>query len=80
MQADLRQTTEIIAKALVEDTSSVDVRETGDPQSIRIEVRVAESDVGKIIGRQGRTIKAIRSVLHVAGVKHNRRYLLDVVE
>jgi predicted RNA-binding protein YlqC (UPF0109 family) len=45
-----------------------------------IEVRVAEGDVGKIIGRQGRTVKALRSLLHAAGQKHSRRYLLEIVE
>jgi predicted RNA-binding protein YlqC (UPF0109 family) len=45
-----------------------------------IEVRVAEADMGKIIGRQGRTINALRSILYAAGVKQNRRYILEIVE
>jgi predicted RNA-binding protein YlqC (UPF0109 family) len=45
-----------------------------------IEVRVAQQDVGKIIGKQGRTIRALRSLARIAGAKHNRRYLLEIVE
>jgi predicted RNA-binding protein YlqC (UPF0109 family) len=43
-------------------------------------VRVAQTDVGKVIGRQGSTIRALRSVLHAAGLKRNRRFVLDILE
>jgi predicted RNA-binding protein YlqC (UPF0109 family) len=59
----------------------VDVREVERDRSTRvIEIRVAQSDVGKIIGRQGRTVKALRSLLHAAGEKQRRRYVLEIVE
>jgi predicted RNA-binding protein YlqC (UPF0109 family) len=59
----------------------VEVREAeGERGTVMIEVRVAQEDVGKVIGRQGSTIRALRSVLHAAGMKHNRRFVLDVVE
>jgi uncharacterized protein len=59
----------------------VDVREVErDRSTTVIEVRVAQSDVGKVIGRQGRTVKALRSLLHAAGQKQKRRYVLDIVE
>ena len=45
-----------------------------------IEVRVAQSDMGKVIGKQGRTVRALRSLVYAAGVKQHRRFVLDVVE
>ncbi|HEY9282659.1 MAG TPA: KH domain-containing protein [Pyrinomonadaceae bacterium] len=77
----MRDAVEMIVRELVADADSVDVREVErDPRTTLIEVRVAEGDVGKVIGRQGRTIKALRSLLHAAGTKGARRYVLDVVE
>jgi predicted RNA-binding protein YlqC (UPF0109 family) len=68
-------------KALVDDVEAVDVRqvERGTSTSL-IEVRVAESDMGKLIGRQGRTVRALRSLVHAAGVKKNHRFILEIVE
>ena len=77
----MRDAVELIVRKLVREPESVDVREVErDRSTTVIEVRVAEGDVGKIIGRQGRTVKALRSLLHAAGQKHNRRYLLEIVE
>ena len=72
----------MIVKRLVADADAVDVREDdrGDGRTTVIEVRVAEGDMGKVIGRQGRTVKALRSLLHAAGLKNRRRYVLDIVE
>jgi uncharacterized protein len=77
----MRDAVEMIVRALVSDADSVDVREIErDPRTTVLEVRVAEGDMGKVIGRQGRTIKALRSILHAAGSKGARRYVLDVIE
>ena len=76
----MRDTVELIVKSLVDDVAAVDVRMTDSGSSVRIEVRVAESDMGKLIGRQGRTVRALRSLLHAAGMKANRRFILDIVE
>ena len=76
----MREIVEMIVKALVDDKDAVDVREVERRDTLLIEVRVAESDMGKLIGRQGRTVRALRSLLHAAGVKHNRRYILEIVE
>jgi predicted RNA-binding protein YlqC (UPF0109 family) len=77
----MRETVEMIVKALVDDVEAVDVRqvERGTSTSL-IEVRVAESDMGKLIGRQGRTVRALRSLVHAAGVKKNHRFILEIVE
>ena len=76
----MRETVEMIVKALVDDTDAVDVREVERKDALLIEVRVAEADMGKIIGRQGRTVRALRSLLHAASTKRNRRYILEIVE
>lgn len=76
----MRDVIEMIVKSLVDDADTVDVRELERNGAVLIEVRVAQSDVGKIIGKQGRTIRALRSVARIAGMKRNRRYLLEIVE
>lgn len=77
----MKEAVEHIVKALVDDPAQVDVREVERGAGvILIEVRVAETDKGKIIGRQGAMARAIRTFLAGVGVKHNRRYLLDIVE
>ena len=76
----MRDTIEMIVKALVDDADSVDVREIERNGTTRIEVRVAQTDMGKVIGKQGRTVRALRSLVYAAGVKQQRRYVLDVVE
>ena len=78
----MRDVIEMIVKRLVGDADAVDVREIerDGGRTTLIEVRVAEGDMGKVIGRQGRTVKALRSLLHAAGLKNRRRYVLDIVE
>jgi hypothetical protein len=69
-----------IAQALVDHPESVQVteRETGDTSVF--ELRVAPDDLGKVIGRQGRTARALRVVLQAAATKHRRRTVLEIVE
>ena len=75
--ADVRLLIEHIAKSLVDAPEQVFVEQLdGDV----VELEVAESDMGKVIGRQGRTVRAMRAVLSAAGVRAHKRYTLDVVE
>ena len=77
----MRDAIEMIVKSLVDETDNVDVREVEQRNgSTLIEVRVAPNDVGKIIGKQGRTIRALRSLARIGGTKKNHRYLLEIVE
>ena len=77
----MREVVEMIVKALVDDRESVDVREVEQRNGATlIEVRVGPNDVGKIIGKQGKTIRALRSLTRIAGSKHNRRYVVEIVE
>lgn len=77
----MKETVEMIVKALVDNTAAVDVREIErDKSTSIIEVRVAETDMGKLIGRQGRTVRALRLLLRAASVKQNHRFMLEIVE
>ncbi|HYK20625.1 MAG TPA: KH domain-containing protein [Pyrinomonadaceae bacterium] len=77
----MRDAIEMIVKSLVDESEKVDVREIEQRNgSTLIEVHVAQGDVGKIIGKQGKTIRALRSLARIAGAKKNRRYLLEIVE
>ena len=78
----MKETVEMIVKALVDDADAVDVREEvgRDGRSVIIEVRVAPDDMGKLIGRQGRTVRALRSLFHGVSMKQGRRYILEIVE
>ena len=77
----MKDAVELIVKHLVREAESVDVRVVERDRSTSvIEIRVAQSDVGKIIGRQGRTVKALRSLLHAAGEKQRKRYVLEIIE
>jgi predicted RNA-binding protein YlqC (UPF0109 family) len=76
----MKELVETIARALVDEPNSVDVREVEGEGVVVFELRVAQGDVGKVIGRQGRTIKALRTLLHAASIKTQRRTELEVVE
>ena len=76
----MRDTIEMVVRALVDDAEAVDVREVQREGTTRIEVRVAQPDMGKVIGKQGRTVRALRSLVYAAGLKQQHRYVLDVVE
>lgn len=76
----MKEAVERVIKALVEKTDEVEVREKAGEKSTVFEVRVAENETGRIIGREGRTIKAIRSMLYAAGQKHGKRFALEIVE
>lgn len=76
----MKEAVEKIIKSLTGEPEMVQVDEIVDGKNVRIEVRVAESDMGRVIGREGRTVKAIRSILFAAGHKHGKRFHLDLVE
>jgi predicted RNA-binding protein YlqC (UPF0109 family) len=71
---------EDIAKALVDEPEQVAVREVEGEQTTVLELRVAPDDLGKVIGKQGRTARSIRTLLGAAGMKLNRRFTLEILE
>ena len=76
----MRETVEIIVKALVDDIGSVDVREISRNDATLIEIRVAPDDMGKVIGKQGRTIRALRALTHAVSLKKKHRFVVEIVE
>lgn len=76
----MKEAVEKIVGALVDDKEAVEVSEETNERATVIRLRVAPPDMGRIIGREGRTVKAIRSLLFAAGQKHGKRFVLDIVE
>jgi uncharacterized protein len=76
----MKQLIEDIAKALVDIPEEVVVREVLGEQVTVLELKVAQSDLGKVIGKQGRTARSIRTILGAAGMKLNRRFTLEILE
>lgn len=76
----MRDAVEMIVKTLVDEPESVDVREVEHHGTTVIEIRVAQEDMGKVIGKQGRTVRALRSLAHVVGLRKKRRFVLEIVE
>ena len=75
----MKELVEVIAKALVDDPESVVVNEREEKKTT-VEVRVAESDMGKVIGKQGRIAKAIRSVVKAAAAKEDKKVIVDIMD
>ena len=69
-----------LAKGLVDRPEEVSVESFEEDDALVLELQVAEDDTGKVIGRSGRTITALRSVMRACGAKHERRVLVDVVD
>ena len=71
---------EYIAKSLVEHPEEVQVRESGSGSRVRLELKVARDDMGRIIGKNGRTARALRNILSAAADKDGRRCSLDILD
>ncbi len=76
----MKELIEMIAKALVDSPDEVVVTEVSGEQTTVLELRVAQSDLGKVIGKQGRTARAIRVLLGAAGMKLRKRFVLEILE
>ena len=77
---DVRALVLDIAKALVDEPELVTVEAIEGPESTVLELRVAQRDLGKVIGKQGRTARSMRTILGAAGMKLHRRFTLEIVE
>jgi predicted RNA-binding protein YlqC (UPF0109 family) len=79
-EAQMKELIEMIAKALVDSPDEVSVHAIEGEQSTVLELKVAPDDLGKVIGKQGRTARAIRTILGAAGMKLRRRFTLEILE
>jgi predicted RNA-binding protein YlqC (UPF0109 family) len=78
--ASLKELIEFIARALVDDPDQVEVGEVAGEQTLVLELRVAKEDLGKVIGKQGRTVKAMRAILNAASSKLRKRADLEILD
>lgn len=76
----MKELLEEIARALVDNPEDVQVTEVEGEQTTVLELRVRNEDLGKVIGRQGRTARAIRTLLSAAGMKVHKRFVLEILE
>ena len=78
--SSLKEVVETVAKALVDHPEEVTVTQIDEDATVVLELRVAPQDLGKVIGKQGRTARAIRTLLRAAGMKLRKRFVLEILE
>ena len=76
----MKEMLEVIAKALVDAPEQVEVIESKTEEAVRLELKVAQEDVGKVIGKQGRIAKAIRILIKANAIKTNKRVFVDIMQ
>jgi predicted RNA-binding protein YlqC (UPF0109 family) len=80
MSSELKNLIEFVSKALVDMPEHVEVNEVEGEQTTVIELKVDKSDLGKVIGKQGRTARALRTILNAASTKLRKRSVLEIIE
>ena len=75
----MKELVEYIAKSLVDNPDAVTVNEVDGEQSLILELKVAREDMGKVIGKQGRIAKAIRTVVKAAAVRQHKRVIVEII-
>jgi len=80
MEVNMKSLIEQMARALVDSIDEVSVAEVDGERTVVFELRVAKSDIGKVIGRQGKTAQAMRTILSAAGTKLGKRCVLEILE
>lgn len=80
MGSGLKEIVEFMVKSLVDHPDQVDVKEVVGEQTTVVELKVAKQDLGKVIGKQGKTARAMRTILTAASAKMNKRSVLEIVE
>lgn len=79
-EESIKNLVEIMAKALVDKPDEVEVTEVDGEQTTVVELKVAKEDLGKVIGKEGRTARALRTILGAASTKLRRRSVLEIIE
>jgi predicted RNA-binding protein YlqC (UPF0109 family) len=80
MDTSLKALVEYMAKSLVDKPDEVEVNEVVGEQTTVVELKVSKEDLGKVIGKQGRTARSMRTILNAASTKLNKRSVLEIVE
>jgi predicted RNA-binding protein YlqC (UPF0109 family) len=80
MEVDMKELVELMAKSLVDKPEEVVVAEVHGEKTAIFELRVAASDIGKVIGKQGNTARAMRTILSAAGTKLDKRCVLEIMD
>lgn len=80
MTDDLKHLVDVVARALVDKPDQVDVAEVEGEQTTVIELRVAKEDIGKVIGKEGRMARSLRTILSAAATKLRKRAVLEILE
>ncbi|MCT4641264.1 MAG: KH domain-containing protein [Bacteriovoracaceae bacterium] len=80
MSSELKDLIEYVAKSLVDMPEEVNVNEVEGEQTTVVELKVDKSDLGKVIGKQGRTARALRTILNAASTKLKKRSVLEIIE
>ncbi|MBR5235995.1 MAG: KH domain-containing protein [Clostridia bacterium] len=75
----MKELLEVLAKSLVDYPESVDVREVENDEAVVLELRVAEGDMGKVIGKKGRIAQSIRTVMQAAASRDNKRVVVEII-
>ena len=78
--SNLKDLVEYMAKSLVDEPDQVEVNEVDGEQTTVVELKVAKNDLGKVIGKQGRTARSMRTILNAASTKLNKRSVLEIIE
>ena len=76
----MREVLEYVARAIVDDPEAVEVTEVAGERSVILQLRVAPDDMGKVIGKRGRTVRALRSLVRAAGSREGVTPLVEIVE
>jgi predicted RNA-binding protein YlqC (UPF0109 family) len=79
-EVDMKALIELMAKSLVDNPEEVIVAEIGGEKTSLFELRVATSDIGKVVGRQGNTARAMRTIMSAAGTKLDKRFVLEILD
>lgn len=75
----MKELLEVVAKSLVDNPNEVQVNEIAGEQSIILELKVSSEDMGKVIGKQGRIAKAIRTIVKASAIKENKRVVVEII-
>jgi predicted RNA-binding protein YlqC (UPF0109 family) len=80
MEVDMKALIELMAKSLVDNPEEVVVAELGGEKTALFKLRVAISDIGKVVGKQGNTVRAMRTIMSAAGTKLDKRFVLEILD